>query len=89
MYRRGRAAVSGLGEAAMDRALADADWLQARTDAVAAGAAWRTRDWARAALGRAELEVRWTIAASGPAARVLERAVLTALADVKLWNRSR
>jgi hypothetical protein len=29
VYRRGRAAVSGLGEAAMDRALRDPDWLRA------------------------------------------------------------
>jgi hypothetical protein len=50
VYRRGRAAVSGLGEAAMDRALRDPDWLRARLEAVEKGADWRTRDWAAAAL---------------------------------------
>ena len=59
VYRRGRAAVSGLGEAAMDRALRDPVWLRARLEAVEKGADWRTRDWATAALERAELQLRW------------------------------
>ena len=37
VYRRGRAAVSGLDEAAMDRALADPRWLQQRLQQVEAG----------------------------------------------------
>lgn len=42
VYRRGRAAVSGLGEAAMDRALRDPDWLPAKAS-TAAEAALRVR----------------------------------------------
>jgi hypothetical protein len=89
VYRRGRAAVSGLGEAAMDRALADPDWVRARLEQVEAGARWRTRDWATAALERAELDLRWATTATGDAARRLERTVLAALADLDLWNRAR
>jgi hypothetical protein len=53
------------------------------------GADWRTREWATAALERAELQLRWATTATGDAARQLERAVLDALADVDLWNRAR
>lgn len=89
VYSRGRAAVSGLGEAAMDRALADADWLRARLTQVEDGTVWRTRDWATAALDRAELRVRWATTETGLQARLLERTVLDALASVALWNRAR
>lgn len=89
VYWRGRAAVSGLGEAAMDRALADPAWLRSRADEVAAGTKWRTRDWAKAALQRAELELRWAETPTGAEARALEDAVLKALNDVALWNRAR
>jgi hypothetical protein len=43
VYQRGRAAVSGLGEAAMDRALVDPSWLRDRLEKVEQGARWRTR----------------------------------------------
>ncbi|HET8962229.1 hypothetical protein [Nocardioides sp.] len=89
VYNRGRAAVSGLGEAAMDRALADPGWLRARLTQVETGTVWRTRDWAKAALDRAQLQVRWATTEKGPQARLLERAVLDALASVELWNRAR
>jgi hypothetical protein len=89
VYRRGRAAVSGLGEAAMDRALADPDWLRQRLAQVEAGAPARTRDWASAAIERAALQVRWATVPTGAEAKSLERAVLDAYADVALWNRAR
>lgn len=89
VYRRGRAAVSGLGEAAMDRALADSRWLRHRLEQVEAGKVWRTRDWASAALERADLHVRWASVATGAEARLLERLVLDALAATPLWNRAR
>lgn len=89
VYRRGRAAVSGLGEAAMDRALRDAEWLRDRLQQVERGTSWRTRDWATAAVARAALQVRWTTTPTGEEARRLERSVLTALVDVELWNRTR
>ena len=89
VYRRGRAAVSGLGEAAMDRALADPKWLRHRLEQVETGMVWRTRDWASAALTRADLQVRWASVATGAEARLLERRVLDALASMPLWNRAR
>ncbi|GAA3707604.1 hypothetical protein GCM10022204_26920 [Microlunatus aurantiacus] len=89
VYSRGRAAVSGLGEAAMDRALADPDWLRARLARVEDGTVWRTRDWATAALDRAQLRVRWATTETGLQARQLERTVLAAMSSVELWNRAR
>ena len=89
VYRRGRGAVSGLGEAALDRALADVTWLRERLERVEAGAVWRTRDWATAALERLDLHVRWAVTVDGDAARRLEREALDALVDVELWNRLR
>lgn len=90
VYRRGRGAVSGLGEAAMDRALADVEWLRDRMAQVEAGTvSWRTRDWATAAIYRADLHVRWATTSDGPGARRLERTVLDALVSVELWNRLR
>lgn len=89
VYRRGRGAVSGLGEAALDRALADVAWLRGRLEQVEAGTTWRTRDWAVAALSRLDLHVRWAVAVDGADARRLERAVLDALGGVELWNRLR
>lgn len=56
-YAAGRAATSGLGEAAMDRALSNPAWLRRRLKAVEAGAVWRTTDWAKAALTDAGLEL--------------------------------
>lgn len=89
VYSRGRGAVSGLGEAAMDRALPDAVWLRARLEAVEVGETSRTRAWATAAIARADLHVRWAVTATADEARRTERAVLDALAQAKLWNRAR
>lgn len=89
VYHRGRGAVSGLGEAALDRALGDAAWLRKRLERVEAGAIFRTRDWATAALERADLHVRWAATVDGAAARRLERMVLDELARAELWNRLR
>lgn len=89
VYKRGRAAVSGLGEAAMDRALGDAAWLRARLLEVEAGKPSRTRDWATAAMARANLYVRWATTETGDDARILERKILDALANTELWNRAR
>ena len=64
VYLSGKAAVSGLGEAAMDRALADPDWLAQRLLNVRAGRPERTRAWAAEALVRTDLETRWATCAS-------------------------
>lgn len=89
VYHRGRGAVSGLGETALDRALGDVAWLRGRLKQVEAGAQFRTRDWATAALERVDLHVRWAVTVDGVAARRLERAVLDELARAELWNRLR
>ena len=73
----------------MDRALADPNWIRSRLLEVENGIEWRTRDWATAALERAQLRVRWATTETGLAARQLERIVLDAFESVELWNRAR
>lgn len=88
VYLSGKAAVSGLGEAAMDRALADANWLGHRLAEVRAGSPGRTRVWAAQALTRADLEIRWATCADKAAAVALERHTIATLAGTGLWNRA-
>ena len=89
VYLSGKAAVSGLGEAAMDRALADANWLEAMLVEVRAGTPSRTRIWAARALTRADLEVRWATCSDRAGAIALERLALARLSNANLWNRAR
>ncbi len=78
--------ISGLGEAALDRALADPVWLRERLKDVDAGAALRAKAWGAAAIVRAELHVRWAQTEDRAGAVDLERAALDA---TDLWNRLR
>jgi hypothetical protein len=89
IYGRGRGAVSGLGEACLDRALADADWLVDRLAELRDGSPHRAKEWARLAVQRANLHIRWAGTADGAAARALERAVLDRLDGAAIWNRAR
>ncbi len=89
VYSSGKGAVSGLGEAVFDRALADSDWLAVRLEEVRAGRPKRAKDWAAQALARADVHLCWAITTDGAAARALERAVLDAVADRTVWNRAR
>lgn len=89
VYLSGKAAVSGLGEAAMDRALGDADWLTQMLEEARAGTPSRTRIWAAQALARADLEVRWAICGDRAEAIALERLALARLRNSELWNRAR
>lgn len=89
VYSRGKGLVSGLGEAAMDRALADAGWLRGRLADVEAGQPARAKAWGQAALERADLHLRWAVTPDRGAALELERAVLNALTWHALWNRLR
>jgi hypothetical protein len=57
VYSRGKAAVSGLGEAALDRALADADWLRQRLGEVECGEPRRAAVWAQLVIEFADLHV--------------------------------
>jgi len=89
VYRRGKAAVSGLGEAVLAPALADAAFVQGRLEQLLAGEPKRAAVWAQDALRWADLHIRWAITADRPAAVTLERAVLDASAASPLWNRAR
>ncbi|WP_198959511.1 hypothetical protein [Streptomyces sp. CB02056] len=77
---------SGLGEAALDRALADPHWLRERLVEVEAGQPMRAAHWAKAAIVRAELELCWAVTGTGEEAVELEERVIAALHPF-LWNR--
>jgi hypothetical protein len=89
VYRRGKGAVSGLGEAVLDRALADADFIQGQLNALLVGEPKRAAVWAQDAFTWADLHVRWAVTHDRSAAAVLERAVLDATQEMPLWNRAR
>lgn len=89
IYARGRGAVSGLGEAALDRALGDPDWLTARLASLHVDGPVRAKDWARDAIRHANLDVCWTVAPEATTARAWEHRTLQELEDVALWNRAR
>lgn len=89
IYVRGRGAVSGLGEAALDRALADPAWLAQRLTTLLTEGPSRSKNWAVAALHRAAVELCWVAAPDGPTAREWETQALQELEDVALWNRAR
>ncbi len=88
-YASGKAMVSGLGEAAADRALADPVWLRERLAEVERGEPMRAEAWGRAAIARTGLHVRWAVTADKAAAVLLERLVEQAFPAGVLWNRSR
>lgn len=86
VYASGKAAVSGLGEAALNRALANPAWVRDRLAEVEAGVPRNAKGWARAAIEAMDLEICWTCTADREAAAVLERQVIELLADEPLWN---
>jgi hypothetical protein len=88
VYGSGKAVVSGLGEAVMDRALADVHWLRERLADVEQGRPLRAKAWGQAAFARAKLHVCWAITGDRRSAFELERAVLLALDGGDLWNRA-
>lgn len=85
IYVTGKAGLSGFGEAALDRAVADPEWLRERADEAAAGRALRGKDFAALAVQRLNPIVRWAVAPSRTEARQLERDV-GAVCE-RLWNR--
>jgi hypothetical protein len=88
VYGRGKAVVSGLGEAVMDRALADVHWLRQRLADVEQGNPMRATAWGQAAFARADLHICWAVTMDRRSAADLERAVLHALDRGNLWNRA-
>lgn len=85
VYASGKAAVSGLGEAVLDRALADPEFLRECLERAEAGKPMRAKELSQLAMEWAGLEVRWTTAASKAGAEVLEHQLIAATQG--LWNR--
>lgn len=79
----GQAPVSGLAEAALDRALADPDWVRERL----AGRPQGARRWAAAAVRRLELDVAWAGCPDRDEARWLAGRVVELLRPHGLWAR--
>ncbi len=85
-YWTGKGAVSGFGEAALDRALADPDWIARQLDDLRRRGPQRAKDWARDAVLRLGLEVSWTVCADRGDALFLEDQVASRLRTHGLWN---
>ncbi|KDN80557.1 hypothetical protein KCH_77040 [Kitasatospora cheerisanensis KCTC 2395] len=71
----------------MDQALADPKWLRERLAEAESGRASRIREWGRAALERARIDLCWAVTATGTEATDLEERVQRALVGKLLWNR--
>lgn len=89
IYARGRGAVSGLGEAALDHALADPIFIRQRLHLLEQGYEERAKAWARAALAWANVHIAWTTTPDKAGAIALEARALQALEAHELWNRLR
>lgn len=85
VYASGKAAVSGCGEAALNRALADLDWLRDRLAEVEADRP-RTASNGSRCNRSLDLYVCWATAADRTEAIGLERYVLAELDLTTLWN---
>lgn len=86
-YASGRGMVRGLGEAVLDRALADPEWLRQRLAEVEDGQGRPAKVWSCLAFERAGLHVRWATTGTREAAIELERACQERLGAASLWNR--
>lgn len=89
VYASGKAAVSGLGEAVMDRALAAPSFLWARAKDAERGQPATIKGFCRLAFEWAAVEVAWATTPTKDDALRLERATLDALANEPLWNKAR
>jgi len=89
VYRTGKGAVSGFGEAAFDRALGDPEWLRARLAELEGGTPSRAKVWAASALQRTDAWICWATTSDGLSASELEDEVIAALEPYDLWNRAR
>ncbi|MGM1061351.1 hypothetical protein [Saccharothrix sp. Mg75] len=85
-YCTGKAAVSGLGRAVLDRALNDGAFLSRRLAALTAGERLDVKGWAALAMCEAGLWLCWATTADRATAVELEKRVLTALHEQQLWN---
>ena len=85
-YRTGKGAISGFGEAALDRALADHEWVEQRLHDLRERGPRRARDWVREAVDRLGLEVTWSVCVDRSDALYLERQVVSLLRTSELWS---
>jgi hypothetical protein len=85
-YGTGKGAISGFGEAALDRALADPDWVERRLRHLRTRGPERARDWVRDAVLRLGLEVSWSVCVDRSDALYLERQVVARLRTTELWT---
>jgi hypothetical protein len=86
-YTSGKAATSGFGEAALDRALADVAFVRQQLAALEGGQSQRTTEWAKEAIRWHGVELRWTICPDADTARTLEDQVVKLLRPYGIWNR--
>ena len=87
IYRTGKGAVSGFGEAALDRALADPNWVQQRLQHLRSVGPQRAKEWAAAAISRLAPEVSWAATADRASAKTLEDGLVALLRGHDIWNR--
>lgn len=87
VYRTGKAAVSGFGEAALDRALADPAWITEQLHRLTTSGPRRAKTWAADAIDRISPEVSWSVCPEAVDARILEEQVVHLLRPWGLWNR--
>jgi hypothetical protein len=87
VYRTGKGAVSGFGEAALDRALADPNWVEQQLQSLRTSGPQRAKEWAAAAISRLSPEVSWATTADRGTARTLEYDVVVLLRPHDIWNR--
>jgi hypothetical protein len=83
----GQEAVGGFGEAALDRALADAAWIEAQRARLDADGPRRARRWAADAIAWLGPEVSWVTCHERADALHLESEVELLLRPCGLWNR--
>lgn len=87
VYQSGKGAVSGFGEAALDRAFADPEWVEQQLQHLRTAGPQRAKQWAAAAISRLAPEISWATTADRATARMLEDEVVALLREHVIWNR--
>lgn len=87
VYQSGKGAVSGFGEAALDSAFADTEWVEQQLERLRTAGPQRAKQWAAAAISRLAPEISWATTADRTTARLLEDEVVALLRQHDIWNR--
>lgn len=87
IYRSGKGAASGFGEAAFDRALADGDFVVGQLTRLHGGENVRLKQWAKDAIAFFAPEICWAETEDRASALVLEKKVEGILRPHGIWNR--